>query len=70
MPKATGATTAGMFLQPAMFYTISPKSEQPAEAAQKFIDFLVNDPEAALDPAERPRPADQRQGRSPPSRAS
>ncbi|MER6828088.1 extracellular solute-binding protein [Streptosporangium sp. NPDC000563] len=45
MPKAEGATTAGMFLQPAMYYTISSKTEQ-AEAAQKFVEFLVNDPEA------------------------
>ena len=35
-----------MFLQPAMFYTASAKSEHPAEAA-KLIDFLVNDPDAA-----------------------
>lgn len=46
MPKAEGATTSGMFLQPAMFYTASAKSEHPAEAA-KLIDFLVNDPDAA-----------------------
>ena len=46
MPKAEGATTGGMFLQPSMFYTASAKSEHPAEAA-KFIDFLVNDPDAA-----------------------
>ena len=45
MPKAEGATTAGMFLQPAMYYTISSKTEK-ADAAQKFVDFLVNDPEA------------------------
>ncbi|MGN9841362.1 ABC transporter substrate-binding protein [Nonomuraea sp. H19] len=45
MPKAQGATTGGMFLQPAMFYTASAKSEHPAEAA-KFIDFMINDPEA------------------------
>ncbi|AWS41671.1 ABC transporter substrate-binding protein [Streptosporangium sp. 'caverna'] len=45
MPKAEGATTAGMFLQPAMYYTISSKTEK-ADASQKFVDFLVNDPEA------------------------
>ncbi|MFC4111858.1 extracellular solute-binding protein [Nonomuraea zeae] len=45
MPKAQGATTGGMFLQPAMFYTASSKSAHAAEAA-KFIDFMVNDPEA------------------------
>lgn len=46
MPKIEGATTGGMFLQPAMFYTASAKSEHAAEAA-KLIDFLVNDPDAA-----------------------
>ncbi|MFC4015785.1 extracellular solute-binding protein [Nonomuraea purpurea] len=45
MPKIEGATTGGMFLQPAMFYTASSTSEHAAEAA-KFIDFMVNDPEA------------------------
>ncbi|MEV1169043.1 extracellular solute-binding protein [Nonomuraea sp. NPDC049784] len=45
MPKIQGATTGGMFLQPAMFYTASSKSEHAAEAA-KFIDFMINDPEA------------------------
>ncbi|MFI6509122.1 ABC transporter substrate-binding protein [Streptosporangium sp. NPDC050855] len=45
MPKSEGATTAGMFLQPAMYYTISARTEK-ADAAQKFVDFLVNDPEA------------------------
>jgi multiple sugar transport system substrate-binding protein len=46
MPKTAGATTGGMFLQPAMFYTASAKSEHTAEA-DKFIDFLVNDPDAS-----------------------
>ncbi|HEX4816642.1 MAG TPA: extracellular solute-binding protein [Nonomuraea sp.] len=45
MPKAEGSTTGGMFLQPAMFYTASAKSEHAAETA-KFVDFMVNDPEA------------------------
>ncbi|MER7363215.1 ABC transporter substrate-binding protein [Nonomuraea wenchangensis] len=45
MPKVQGASTGGMFLQPAMFYTASSKSAHAAEAA-KFIDFMVNDPEA------------------------
>jgi multiple sugar transport system substrate-binding protein len=45
MPKIDGATTGGMFLQPAMFYTASSKTEHAAEAA-KFIDFMINDPEA------------------------
>ncbi|MFG1943522.1 ABC transporter substrate-binding protein [Nonomuraea sp. NPDC048826] len=46
MPKVEGATTSGMFLQPAMFYAASAKTERSAEAG-KFIDFLVNDPDAA-----------------------
>ncbi|MEU8248577.1 extracellular solute-binding protein [Nonomuraea sp. NPDC048916] len=46
MPKAEGASSSGMFLQPAMFYTASAKTEHSAEAA-KLIDFLVNDPDAA-----------------------
>lgn len=45
MPKAPGASASGMFLQPAMYYTISARSEK-AENARKFVDFLVNDPEA------------------------
>ncbi|MBE1592975.1 ABC transporter substrate-binding protein [Nonomuraea angiospora] len=45
MPKAPGAAAGGMFLQPAMFYTASAKSEHQAAAA-KFIDFMINDPEA------------------------
>jgi multiple sugar transport system substrate-binding protein len=45
MPKTEGASTSGMFLQPAMYYTISSKTEK-ADAAQKFVDFLVNDPDA------------------------
>ncbi|MFD2354721.1 extracellular solute-binding protein [Nonomuraea ferruginea] len=61
MPKLEGATTSGMFLQPAMFYAASAKTEK-ADAAGKFIDFLVNDPDAAKHPAERPRPAHQLQG--------
>src|SRR5690606_38125413 len=46
MPKAEGATSSGMFLQPAMFYAASAKTEK-AEAAGKFIDLLGNDPDAA-----------------------
>lgn len=45
MPKLPGATTGGMFMQPAMFYSASAKTEHAAEAA-KFIDFMINDPEA------------------------
>ncbi|MBO2462348.1 ABC transporter substrate-binding protein [Actinomadura violacea] len=45
MPKAPGASASGMFLQPAMYYTISSRTKHSAAAA-KFIDFMVNDPEA------------------------
>ncbi|MGC5013406.1 ABC transporter substrate-binding protein [Streptosporangium sp. DT93] len=45
MPKVEGAPNAGMFLQPAMYYTVSAKTDK-ADAAGKFVDFLVNDPEA------------------------
>ncbi len=44
MPRTAGASSSGMFLQP-MYYTISSKTEQAA-AAQKFVEFLVNDPDA------------------------
>ncbi len=37
---------AGMYLKPAMFWSISSRSEHP-EAAAKFIDYLINSPEAA-----------------------
>ncbi|MEO3875278.1 extracellular solute-binding protein [Nonomuraea sp. B12E4] len=45
MPKARGAVAGGMFLQPAMFYAASAKSDHQAAAA-KFIDFMINDPDA------------------------
>ncbi|QFG23249.1 ABC transporter substrate-binding protein [Actinomadura sp. WMMB 499] len=45
MPKAPGATASGMFLQPAMYYTVSSRSEEAA-AARKFVEFMVNDPDA------------------------
>ncbi|MEV0586061.1 extracellular solute-binding protein [Nonomuraea sp. NPDC050310] len=46
LPKAEGAATSGMFLQPAMHYAMSAKTERSAEA-QKFIEFMLNDPDAA-----------------------
>ncbi|WP_223125303.1 ABC transporter substrate-binding protein [Streptomyces sp. TRM68367] len=45
MPQAPGATSSGMFLQPAMFWTVGAHSKQQ-KAAGKLIDFLVNDPQA------------------------
>jgi multiple sugar transport system substrate-binding protein len=38
--------TAGMYYKPAMFWSISSKSKYPQEAA-KFINFLINSPDAA-----------------------
>ncbi|WP_200304927.1 ABC transporter substrate-binding protein [Streptomyces adelaidensis] len=45
MPQAPGATSSGMFLQPAMFWAVGAHSKQQ-QAAGKLIDFLVNDPQA------------------------
>ncbi|MFB4295755.1 ABC transporter substrate-binding protein [Actinomadura sp. NTSP31] len=45
MPKAPGASASGMFLQPAMYYTVSSRTKH-SEAAAKFINFMINDPEA------------------------
>ncbi|MEV0168642.1 ABC transporter substrate-binding protein [Nonomuraea fuscirosea] len=60
MPKVEGAAAGGMFLQPAMFYSASAKSASQAEAA-KFIDFLINDPEAgAIILSDRGLPANSR----------
>lgn len=44
-PGETGATQPGMWLQASQLYTINAKTEHPKEAA-KFVDFLVNSPEA------------------------
>jgi multiple sugar transport system substrate-binding protein len=40
-PGESEAEQAGMFLKPAMYYTISSKTEHPKEAAM-FVDFLLN----------------------------
>jgi len=45
-PLAEGQTEDANFLKPSMFWAISSQSDHPAEAA-KFIDFLLNSPEAA-----------------------
>ena len=37
---------AGMYFKPAMFWSVSARSEHP-EAAAKFINYLINSPEAA-----------------------
>lgn len=40
------AQRPGMYFKAAMFWAVSSRSKHPEEAAQ-FVDFLVNDPEAA-----------------------
>lgn len=55
-PPRAGDTDAN-FLKPSMYWAVSSQSEHPAEAAE-FIDFLVNDQEAAdILGAERGTPA-------------
>ncbi|MFI6576079.1 ABC transporter substrate-binding protein [Nocardiopsis sp. NPDC050513] len=44
-PGETEEDRTGMFFKPAMFYAISSESEHPEEAA-RFVDFLLNSPEA------------------------
>ena len=46
VPGEAAASTPGMFLKPARFWSISSKTKHPEEAA-KFVDFLLNDPAAA-----------------------
>lgn len=46
MPGESQATKPGTFLKPAMFWSLSGRSKHPKDAAQ-FINFLINDPEAA-----------------------
>ncbi|MEV5502652.1 extracellular solute-binding protein [Nonomuraea fuscirosea] len=45
VPGESGATQPGMWLQASQIYSINAKSEHPQEAA-KFVDFLVNSPDA------------------------
>lgn len=45
-PGEATASQPGMFLKPAMFYSVGAKSKHQKEAA-KFVDFMLNDPEAA-----------------------
>ncbi|TWD82595.1 carbohydrate ABC transporter substrate-binding protein (CUT1 family) [Kribbella amoyensis] len=44
-PGESAATKPGMWLQASQIYTISARTKHPKEAA-KFLDFLVNSPEA------------------------
>lgn len=45
-PGETTEQQPGMYLKPAMFWSIGADTEHPEEAA-KFVDFLLNDAEAA-----------------------
>src|SRR5690606_37904885 len=45
-PGETEFDRTGMYFKPAMYYSVSATSEHPEESA-KFVDFLLNDPEAA-----------------------
>ncbi|MFE6968942.1 ABC transporter substrate-binding protein [Isoptericola sp. NPDC057653] len=46
LPGESEGERTGMYFKPAMYYSVSAKSEHPQEAA-KLVDFLLNDPEAA-----------------------
>src|SRR5690606_20156889 len=45
-PGETEFDRTGMYFKPAMYYSVSATSEHPEESA-KFVDFLLNAPEAA-----------------------
>lgn len=46
LPGESQASQPGMFLKPAMFWSVGAKTKAPDEAA-KFVNWLLNDPEAA-----------------------
>jgi multiple sugar transport system substrate-binding protein len=46
LPGESGAPSPGSYYKPSMFWSISSRSKQPAEAAL-FVDFLANSQEAA-----------------------
>jgi multiple sugar transport system substrate-binding protein len=57
LPGETEGERTGMYFKPAMYYSVAKTSEHP-EAAAKFVDFLLNDPEAgALMLSDRGLPA-------------
>jgi multiple sugar transport system substrate-binding protein len=59
-PGETEGERTGVFLKPAMFYSVSAGTEHPEEAAM-FVDYLLNDVEAAeLILADRGLPANTR----------
>lgn len=45
-PGETSEERTGMYFKPAMFYSVSSGTDHPEEAA-RFVDFLLNDEEAA-----------------------
>jgi len=45
VPGETSGERTGMYLKPAMYYSVAKTSKHP-EAAAAFVDFLLNDPEA------------------------
>lgn len=57
LPGESEGERTGMYFKPAMYYSVAKTSEHP-EAAAKFVDFLLNDPEAgALMLSDRGLPA-------------
>lgn len=46
LPGESEFERTGMYFKPAMYYSISAKTEHPEESA-KLVDFLLNDPEVA-----------------------
>ncbi|MBD8079401.1 ABC transporter substrate-binding protein [Cellulosimicrobium arenosum] len=57
VPGESEFDRTGMYFKPAMYYSVSKESAHP-EAAAKFVNFLLNDPEAgALILADRGLPA-------------
>ncbi|WP_277208079.1 ABC transporter substrate-binding protein [Isoptericola croceus] len=46
IPGESEFDRTGMYFKPAMFYSVSATTEHPEESAM-FVDFLLNDPEAA-----------------------
>jgi multiple sugar transport system substrate-binding protein len=59
LPGESEFERTGMYFKPAMYYSISAKTEHPEESA-KLVDFLLNDPEVAqLQLTDRGLPANE-----------
>ncbi|SKC46034.1 ABC transporter substrate-binding protein [Krasilnikoviella flava] len=59
LPGESEFDRTGMYFKPAMYYSISAKTEHPQESA-KLVDFLLNDPEVAkLQLTDRGLPANE-----------